>query len=235
MTRQPSHRSSSAVAESSAPRHRQKRKRSWPIIAIASAVVVAIIGGGVVAAIVLSRGDASSTVDLKGAPVRIDPADQPSAQQLAVMKAVESTGTRFSIPSVKLDVPLGEVSSVDNTIVPPGFTSVYRVRDFGVPLAKSSEGTVYLVTHSARGGAVAPGNYLEDEKSRAAAVAVGAAVNVGDLRYRVTGAHTVAKQDLPNSPIWNSVPGRLLIITCLQNDAGTASTENLVITAELAS
>jgi len=216
---------------------RRRRRKTRRTIALAAGIALVAVAAGGYALVVQANSaqSAATAVDLKGAEVRIDTADRPSAEQLSTMNAVDSVGgLRVTVPTVKLDVPLGEVSVADGVLVPPGFTSVYRVRDLGVPLSQAADGTVYLVTHSARGGAVAPGNYLEDAKTGRATVPVGSTITVGDLRYSVTGAHAVPKDDLPRSDIWTSRPGTLVLITCLQNAAGTASTQNLVITAELA-
>lgn len=148
--------------------------------------------------------------------------------------AVEDTGERFRVPSVELDVPLGEVSEVDGEITPPGFGSVYIVRNRGVGLASADQGTVYAVTHSVRGGGVAPGNALIDVRNKKAAVDVGSVIDIGDRQYEVTGTLRVGKGELPTtSQLWEDVPGRLVVITCLQNPQGKPSSDNMVVTAQL--
>ncbi|MFT4231126.1 MAG: class F sortase, partial [Microbacterium sp.] len=147
----------------------------------------------------------------------------------------EDTGERFRVPSVGLDVPLDSMNAVDSVITPPGFTAAYRVRNLGVSLDHASEGTVYVAMHSLRDGAVGPGNYLIDVEAGTASVAVGTEIIVAGLEYRLTGSQKIAKDRLAASEaVWADVPGRLIVITCLQRPEGGPSLENVVLTAELA-
>jgi hypothetical protein len=53
--------------------------------------------------------------------------------------------------------------------------------------------------------------------------------------YYADSVTVIAKNDLPNTAgLWTNNPGRLVVITCLQNPAGTPSVANFVITAHLA-
>lgn len=174
----------------------------------------------------------SQAVDLNGRPVR-EEGVTPSAETLEAMNAIPDTGERFAVPSVGMEVRLGTLSMADNTITPPGFTSAYLVRNLGVTPAAADTGTVYVVMHSVRGGGLGPGNYLLDVGTGAAAVKAGDAVEVAGRSYSVTGSEAIPKHELPLAPIWQNVPGRLVIITCLQQPSGVASADNLVITADL--
>ena len=88
--------------------------------------------------------------------------------------------------------------------------------------------------HSLRGGGRAPGNALYDAETGRAAVADGDAITVGGLRYRITGTSSIAKGDLPGAAdLWADAPGRLVVITCLEQPDGSASVENFVVTAAL--
>ncbi|MEV8213467.1 class F sortase [Leifsonia sp. NPDC077715] len=211
-------------------RHRTPRRRLRLGIAAAVSAVCLIVGGIVV---INEIPHSEATVaDLNGNPVQVDEDQVPTVSQKQAMRAVSSTGERFAIPAVGLDVQLGEVSAVDGSVVPPGFTSVYRVRNRGVSLAQAGTGTVYLVTHSVRGGGLAPGNYVEDPATGTSTLTPGTAILVGDQRYEVTTTQTIPKDQMAsNTPTWANVPNRLVLITCLQNKHGTPSTHNLVITA----
>jgi hypothetical protein len=186
-----------------------------------------------VLAYLLTQERAAVMVDMKGNAVALDPAeDMPSAAQSGRQKAAASGHGRFRVPSVGLDVPLGALSEVDGVLTPPGFTSVYWVRNRGVSPEAAEDGTVFVVTHSLRGGAVGPGNYLIDVEAGRSTLDVGARVEVDGQLYRVSASRTMGKDALPAAgKVWQDVPGRLVIITCLQTPTGTASTQNVVILA----
>ena len=172
--------------------------------------------------------------DLKGHPVQVDPGTLPPAKTQKAMKVVPDIGQRLTVPSVGLNVRLGELSEADNTITPPGFDSAYLVRNLGASLEHPEQGTVYVAAHSVRGGGIGPGNYLIDVEHGTARVKPGATVQVGDHTYVVTDSKTVEKDRLPNDQaIWTNTPGRLVLITCLQLPSGAPSTDNLIITATL--
>jgi hypothetical protein len=119
------------------------------------------------------------------------------------------------------------------TITPPGYTAVYLVENRGVHLEDAASGTVYAATHSLRDG-TAPGNFLVDAESGASRVGPGDEVLLGSLAYRVTSVATVAKADLPGTrSVWDDVPGRLVLITCVQEGDGSPSRANLVVEASL--
>jgi hypothetical protein len=137
---------------------------------------------------------------------------------------------------VGLDVPLGSLSEVDGSIVPPGFRSAYRVRNLGVPVTSAKTGTVYVVMHALRNGGMGPGNYLTDIEHQRSRVANGAAVVVDGVRFTVTGSQLILKNRIAHAAaVWKSTPGRLVLITCLEHPDGSPSTDNLVVTARLAS
>lgn len=198
---------------------------------IAATVILAAGAAGVIATRAVP---ASGPVDLKGDVVHLDPGDTPSPQILQRMHAVTNTGSRFVVPSVGLDVPLGSLDVVDDEITPPGFTSAYRVDNLGVPLSRAAQGTVFVVMHSLRGGGVGPGNYLIDVDAGTSRVHPGAIIRVGDLTYTVTGSQTLRKSAVPDkSSLWANTPGRLVVFTCLQVPAQTESVDNLVVFARL--
>lgn len=190
--------------------------------------VVAVIAAAVIAAIVLlsprpPAPDAAS-----------DPAPIPSPVTSTASSAVDDIGERFRIPSIGLDVPMGAVSEVDGQITPPGFDSVYLVRNRGVELSEADAGTVYVVAHSRPGQAEAPGDALVDLDRETSTVDRGAIIEVGDRRYEVTDTSVVPAADLPSDDtLWAAVPGRLVIITSLQHSDGTPAVDNLVLVAQL--
>ena len=148
--------------------------------------------------------------------------------------ANEDVGVRFKIPSVNLNVPLGEVNQVDGLINPPGFKSVFRVKNMGATLGQAARGTVYVVAHSLHPGR-APGNYVIDIDKANIIVGDGSEVDVGDRTYSVTLSMIIKKSELSaQTKLWANTPGMLVFITDLQyKDA--ASNNNVVIVGQLVS
>lgn len=182
----------------------------------------------------LVNSDPDEPTDLAGNAVTYETDATPPPEVTEKMDAVDDAGDRFAVPSADLDVPLGALTMTSGTITPPGFTSAYLVRNLGVSLEDAAEGTVFVVMHSLRGGGVGPGNYLIDVENETAAVDPGATVTVGDRSYTVTGDLAITKTGIQDSEsVWQNVPGKLVIITCLQRPEGGPSQENIVITATL--
>ena len=203
----------------------KRRRRRWVFLTVGVAAVITLVlcGYGLVQYY-------SGPVDMDGNRVQADDGVPPVAASSAV-PAIEDD--RFVVSSVGLDVPLGALTSVDGAIEPPGFTSAYWVRDEGVAPAVSSDGTVFVVMHSLRNGAIGPGNYLIDVDRSTSKVGLGATITVDDLDYTVTGTQLIDKPDIAaSSSVWSNTPNRLVVITCLQRPDGSPSTQNLIIEAQ---
>lgn len=212
-------------------RHSRTRRRPGSVrIAIAAALAaVAVAVGGLTVASYLGGGHPR---DMRGNPVDLPEPSQAVQRKTEAVAQVD--GRTLRVPSAGLTVPLGELNEVDGVIDPPGFASAYLVRNYGTQLAHAGIGTVFVVMHSCRGGAVCPGNYLTDLTAGTSSLPVGADVFVGGLHYRVTGSQAVYKPDVhADTALWANVPGRLVLLTCLQTPAQTASVDNLVISAQL--
>ncbi|MFT8593431.1 MAG: class F sortase [Bifidobacterium sp.] len=174
----------------------------------------------------------SAAKDMHGNSVTMDSDELPDGQQTRRMHAVQDLGLTLEVPAVSMKVPVGELSAVDGVITPPTFTQAYLVRNRGVGLQKAADGTVYVVTHSLSDG-FAPGNYLFDVAAQRATVKRGDALRIAGLNYSVDSSEMIAKTSLASrSDVWDSVPGRLVLITCLQRQHGR-SLRNLVIFAQL--
>lgn len=193
-------------------------------------VMVTFVGGGLVAWRAMESH--SELKDLNGNSVSLESGDMPSKEVIKDMRVREVPGIRLTIPSVKLNVAIGELSAVDGVITPPTFTQAYMVRNMGVDLAQAATGSVYVVTHSVREG-LAPGNYLINVDVGKSTLKHGATIHIGDRTYSVNGTMYITKNDLASTPaVWKSIPGRLVLITCLQRTHGN-SVKNVVITADL--
>jgi LPXTG-site transpeptidase (sortase) family protein len=100
------------------------------------------------------------------------------------------------------------------TIVPPTTMDGYWLTPFGIP-GSGSNNTTYIIGHSWE-GQDAPFNHLSS------AARVGDQFDVdtanGTIRYRVDSVTTYLKSTLKDSPIWDMVPNRLVLISCYTDD-----------------
>ncbi|MET3452641.1 class F sortase [Curtobacterium sp. 1544] len=201
------------------------KRRRWWFLVIGVAAVAAIVLGVLGATGAFTRTDAPK--DLRGNPVQYDPDATPNPRA----SAVPSGHGRFVAKSVNLNVPLGALDATDGVVTPPGFTSAYLIRNYGVDPSRAGLGAVYVVMHSLRNGAIGPGNALIDVDKERAKIRKGATITVDDVTYTVTGTEAVTKTQLPSSKIWSAGRNQLVVITCLQRPQGGPSIDNIVITA----
>jgi len=160
--------------------------------------------------------------------------DMPSRTGPTTAAITTATTGRFVVTSVGLDVPLDTMRETDGTIVPPGFTVAYCITNRGVGLDHAADGTVYVAIHSLRNGGVAPGNYLFDQADGTAKINPGDAIGIAGAVYTVDDVTLIPKPDLPGTAdLWVDIPGRLVVITCLQKPDDAPSEDNFVIVAHL--
>ncbi|UBQ02734.1 class F sortase [Curtobacterium sp. TXMA1] len=173
--------------------------------------------------------------DLRGNRVDAALGLAPSPAAVRRMEVQSVGGATFRVPGVGLEVPLRSLVTVDDEVQPPTFTDAFWIRDLGTSVRAPQAGTVFVAMHSLRGGGVGPGNALYDTATGAARVATGDAVEVAGVRYVVTGTRTVPKPSISgDATVWADVPGRLVVITCLERPDGGPSRENFVVEARLA-
>lgn len=210
----------------------QYTRKTWLTLGAVALAITAVVVG--VALIVTGLGQPNPVKDMRGNPVQLSGAPLTSDQMRRMN--VKPTDERFIVASVGLNVPLDTLNEVDGLITPPGFTSAYRIRNFGESLDTASHGTVFVVMHSIRGGGTGPGNYLIDVTTGQSAVRVGTAVQVGTRTYLISGWKSEPKKQVPSDvALWANTPGRLVIITCLQLSSGGESVNNMIFTAQLKS
>lgn len=218
-------------------RRRIVARKHAPTAAIVVALVAAIvmIGAGVIGWSTSFAAHPQGPRDLAGNVIVPDGGS--AAQKPADVggSGVEArTGLRLEVPSVGLNVPLAEMDEVDRSITPPGFQDAYLIRNVGTSLKTPNEGTVFVAMHSIRGGGVGPGNYLVDVETGNSKVPIGSTITVGSLNYTVVSSRSISKTAVPSDQsLWKNTPGRLVLLTCVQNAAGTESKANLLITATL--
>ncbi|MCL2489594.1 MAG: hypothetical protein FWF36_02540, partial [Propionibacteriaceae bacterium] len=220
----------------------KKPKRKWSLASILLLVLaLLLIAGAATTGGIYWYKQAHTPVylDLNGNKVIPDDNSIFDPSYVQAADAQPDLGIRFKVPSVGLDVPLGSVNQVDNVINPPGYTSVYWVKNMGVSLANADQGTVYVVTHSVRAPGEAPGDYLIDQTTTTVTVQNGAEIDVGDRVYKVVASLTVSKDDLGNqTALWAGSPGMLVLITCMQGGdylSNGHSATNVVIIGQLVS
>lgn len=157
------------------------------------------------------------------------PADSPAGSTPEPALPEAAAPLRIRYPSAGFDVPvhsleLDSAAESSQTIVPPPTKDGYWLTPFGTP-GKGSVNTTYVIGHS-WDGAEAPFNYL----SSAAAVGDRFEVDTaaGTITYRVDSITTYVKSSLKDSPIWEIVPNRLVLISCYTEDPWG---KNVVVTA----
>ena len=130
-----------------------------------------------------------------------------------------SAPQRIIYPKAAMDTavhPLEPDSTAveSQTIVPPTTKDGYWLTPFGVP-GHGSKNTTYGIGHRWE-RPDAPFNHLSS------AAAVGDEFDVvtatGTIRYRVDSVTTYLKAALKDSPIWDMVPSRLVLISCYTED-----------------
>ena len=224
-----------------AAEEKPKRRRSTILILLLAVVLLvgAVVTGGL--AVCQSSHQNGTFRDLMGN--KVAPEDN-SINDPAYVQAADAKpdiGLRFKIPSVDLDVALGSVKSVNGVINPPGFTSAFLIRDFGLgtDLENADKGTIYVATHALRSPGKAPGNYVVDQNGNIL-VQDGAEIDVGGRVYKVVSSETVLKTDLGlQANLWSDTPGMLVFVTCLESGSAIItnghSDTNVVIIGTLVS
>ncbi|HEX9230257.1 MAG TPA: class F sortase, partial [Arthrobacter sp.] len=142
------------------------------------------------------------------------PAPAPAAQGPAA-----SIPQRITYPAAGMDVtvhPLDPTAgdSAGRSIVPPETMDGYWLTPFGKPGAGSTN-TTYVIGHS-WDGLDAPFNHLSSDAAPGDEFTV--ATKAGVLRYAVESVTTYTKSTLKDSPVWDAVPNRLVLISCYTKD-----------------
>lgn len=149
-------------------------------------------------------------------------ADAPDLPPAAPPLHIRYPAAAFDVAVQPLDLD-GEAQS-SRTIEPPATKDGYWLTAFGIP-GKGSGNTTYVIGHSWE-GADAPFNHLSS------AAAVGDLLDVqtpaGTISYHVDSVTTYLKSGLKDSPVWDMVPNRLVLISCYTEDPWG---KNVVVTA----
>ncbi len=155
---------------------------------------------------------------------------QPDASLPAVGQASGAAGTGPVLPAaaapVRIIYPAAAIDTAvhplepdgpamaSRTVVPPATMDGYWLTPFGSP-GNGSDNTTYVIGHSWV-DRDAPFNHLSS------GAAVGDEFDVqtaaGTIRYRVDSVTTYLKDSLKDSPIWDMVPSRVVLISCYTED-----------------
>ena len=98
--------------------------------------------------------------------------------------------------------------------MPPETKDGYWLAPFGTP-GHGSANTTYVIGHSWE-GAEAPFNHLSSAATVGDRFEVDTAT--GTISYQVDTVTTYLKATLKDSPIWEIVPNRLVLISCYTED-----------------
>ncbi|OAE00131.1 class F sortase [Arthrobacter sp. OY3WO11] len=136
---------------------------------------------------------------------------------------------RIRYPSAGFDVPVHRLdldsdAQANQTVVPPETKDGYWLASFGTP-GHGSANTTYVIGHS-WDGAEAPFNHLSSAATVGDRFEVDTAT--GTIPYQVDTVTTYLKATLKDSPIWEIVPNRLILISCYTEDPWG---KNVVVTA----
>jgi hypothetical protein len=194
-----------------------------------------LIGGGLTLGIMSMRDTASDLKDMTG---RIAvPEDQDNLTKEFLDEAemiIDEGGKGFEIPAAGLNVPLGAINPVKGVLNPPNFTSAFWIRKIGSSPENGDRGTVFIVTHSLRAPGQAPGNFYQRDGE--VTLNPGDYIKVRDRVYVFTESEIVLKTELGRrDDVWANVPGRLVVITCHQNQGSGATISNVILYGELVS
>lgn len=123
---------------------------------------------------------------------------------------------RIRYPAADFNVPVHPLNldSRAKTIEPPPTKDGYWLSPYGSP-GKGSTNTTYVIGHS-WDGADAPFNHLSSQAAKGDRFAVDTAS--GTVTYQVDSITTYLKAGLKDSPIWDAVPNRLVLISCYTQD-----------------
>lgn len=172
------------------------------------------------------------------APAGVPQPDPSTPPTTPVARYTPSSPVHLVIPAVGLDLPLLSLTPDEGVIDPPLLTAGYWIEPYGEPVATAgtAENTLYIAAHSAGRGKNGFDPLLAADHE-GSALAAGDVVEVrtpeGTASYTVQRTQRYGKDELPAAAaVWESSPGRLVLITCFQRADGHHSTENLVVFAQ---
>jgi hypothetical protein len=200
----------------------RRRRRAWLITG--AALVTASL------AVLLSLTAGPATPRSTAAPVTVTtpptPTEAGPAPSPATTAPQGSPPLHIAYPGVGMDqdvLPLTPPAQGQASITPPLTVEAYWLTPYGSP--RSSD-TTYIIGHSWEGRDTAF-NHLSTRANPGDQITL--TTKTGPATYTVKTVSTENKNTLKDSPIWNKVPNRLILISCYTADLwGT----NIIITAD---
>jgi hypothetical protein len=197
----------------------EREKQAWN--AACRTLVVAFL-----LALVLLASSSSPAVT---SAIRPDPAAAPGPSTAApavpsstappAAVPVASPPLHITYPAVEMDQDVLALSPTEEemtlgSIVPPATLEAYWLAPYGSP-GPGSTNTTYIVGHSWEGRG-SPFNNISARSTPGDQFTVTTAQ--GTFNYRVNAITTENKSSLEASPVWDIVPGRIILITCYAED-----------------
>lgn len=212
--------------------------------ALGAGLLALLVTGGTVVALGLQGGEPAAAAPTSaassptaGATEAAVPAEdaQPALPTAGAALPTPSSDVHVAVPTLGMDLPVLPLTPRGGAINPPTFTAAYWIEPYGDPVGAAGEAdnTLYLAAHSTNTGKYGFDPLLDEDGD--STLGAGDVVEVstpgGTVAYTVERTQRYDKDELPDAAeVWEAVPGRLVLITCTQEDGGR-STENLVVVA----
>ena len=215
---------------------------------VGAGIVALTLAGGTVLAVGLQGSEpaAAAPASAGSAPASTPTADateaalpaedaQPALPTDGAALPTPSSDVHVAVPTLGLDLPVLPLTPRGGAINPPTFTAAYWIEPYGDPVGTAAEAdnTLYLAAHSTNTGKYGFDPLLDEDgdSSLGAGDVVEVSTPGGTVAYTVERTQRYDKDELPDAAeVWGAVPGRLVLITCTQEDGGR-SAENLVVVA----
>ena len=202
------------------------------VLGVAGAVVLGLgVSGGALPAA------GSTAADVTASPSGAPPEATALPRTTATAETTPSSVVHVRVDAVGLDLPVLPLSAPGGVIDPPLLTAAYWVQPYGEPVgaAADADNTIYLAAHSTSTGEHGFDPLLTADH-QGSALAAGDVVSVstpeGTVDYAVERTARYDTDDLAGATeVWEAVPGRLVLITCLTPLGSGATTEDLVVFA----
>ncbi|MEV7635057.1 class F sortase [Pseudarthrobacter enclensis] len=178
----------------------------------------------------LSPSTVEITTAVPAPPATTTPVEETGSAAAAGPALPEASAPiRITYPGADFDVPVHSLepdtaAQESRTIIPPETKDGYWLTPFGTP-GRTSTNTTYVIGHS-WDGADAPFNHLSSAARAGDRFTV--ETGTGSITYRVDSVDTYVKSNLKDSPVWDMVPNRLVLISCFTQDPWG---KNVVVTA----
>jgi sortase (surface protein transpeptidase) len=213
-------------------------------VAVGAGLLALWVTGGTVVALGLQGGEpaaaaptsaaSSPTADATEVALPVEDA-QPALPSAGAALPTPSSDVHVAVPSLDMDLPVLPLTPRGGAINPPTLTAAYWIEPYGDPVGAAGEAdnTLYLAAHSTDTGKYGFDPLLDahGDSTLAAGDVVEVSTPGGTVAYTVERTRRYDKDELPDAAeVWEAVPGRLVLITCTQEDGGR-STENLVVVA----